>query len=111
MFRSKIDAAAESIGVDVSYSIDLGKARELCQTLKPAVILADLSDASFPSSDVARMARESVPFALLTGFASHTELKTLSAARDAGFGRVLSRSEFTVQLPALLSAALDRFAG
>ncbi len=105
MFRSKIDAAAENIGVDAFYGSDLGKARELCETLKPGVIIVDLSDANFPSLEVARTAREAAPAAILTGFASHVELKMLAAARDAGFGKVLSRSEFTAQLPALLAAA------
>jgi DNA-binding NarL/FixJ family response regulator len=107
MFRSKIEAAAANIGVEVFYSADISRARELCETLKPKVIIADLSDTSFSLVDVVQMVREAAPLATLTGFASHVELKTLKAARDAGFGKVLSRSEFTAQLPALLAAARD----
>ena len=32
------------------------------------------------------------------GFASHLDLKALRAAREAGFSKTLSRSEFTAQL-------------
>jgi len=36
------------------------------------------------------------------GFASHVDLKSLKAARAAGYDLTLSRSEFTAQLPDLL---------
>ena len=38
----------------------------------------------------------------MIGFASHVDLKSLKAARDAGYELTLSRSEFTAQLPDLL---------
>ena len=40
--------------------------------------------------------------ARLIGFASHVDLKALTAARNAGFDLTLSRSEFTARLAELL---------
>jgi DNA-binding NarL/FixJ family response regulator len=105
LFRSKIDAVAENVGFNVYYASELERAQELCQRLKPEIIIADLSDANFAAADVSRAARNTAPAATLVGFASHVELKALAAARDAGFSKVLSRSEFSAQLPALLAAA------
>jgi hypothetical protein len=48
--------------------------------------------------------RVAAPAARLIGFASHVDLKVLGAAREAGFGLTLSRSEFTQLLPELLKS-------
>jgi DNA-binding NarL/FixJ family response regulator len=101
-FRSKIDAVASALGADVAYASDLDAAARRCAELKPAVVFADLSDASFPALDTAERIRGAAPDTRLVGFASHVDLKPLKAARDAGFELTLSRSEFTARLGALL---------
>jgi DNA-binding NarL/FixJ family response regulator len=101
-FRSKIDAVASAVGADVAYASDLDAAARRCAELKPAVVFADLSDASFPALDTAERIRSAAPDARLVGFASHIDLKPLKAARDAGFELTLSRSEFTARLGDLL---------
>ncbi len=101
-FRSKIDAVASALGAAVTYASDLDGAVRRCTELKPAVVFADLSDASFPPLDTARRIRGAAPDARLVGFASHIDLKPLQAARDAGFELTLSRSEFTARLADLL---------
>ncbi len=101
-FRSKIDAVASAAGADVAYASDLDAAARRCAELKPAVVFADLSDASFPALDTAQCIRGAAPEARLVGFASHIDLKPLTAARDAGFELTLSRSEFTARLGDLL---------
>ena len=57
----------------------------------PAIIFADLSDANFPAENTARDLRAAAPDARLVGFASHVDLKSLAAARAAGFDLTLSR--------------------
>jgi DNA-binding NarL/FixJ family response regulator len=101
-FRSKIDAVASAVGADVAYASDLDAAARRCAELKPAVVFADLSDATFPALDTAQRIRGAAPDARLVGFASHIDLKPLKAARDAGFELTLSRSEFTARLGDLL---------
>ncbi len=101
-FRSKMDAVAAHAGVELAYASDLKSASARCAELKPAVVFADLSDDAFPAAATARAIRAAAPGAVLIGFASHVDLKSLNSAREAGFDRTISRSEFTSLLPDLL---------
>jgi glycine oxidase len=104
LFRSRIDAAAQAVGVEVAYASDLEQAARRCRELSPAAIFVDLSDAAFPASPVLnamRTATDALP-SQMVGFASHVDLKALSSAREAGFNVVVSRSEFTSRLAEFL---------
>ena len=101
-FRSKLDAVAESAGVDLFYASDLDAAERQCANQYPSLIFVDLSDAAFPAQTTAERLHAALPAARIVGFASHIDLKPLKAARDAGFASALSRSEFTAKLPELL---------
>ncbi|HEY6420071.1 MAG TPA: hypothetical protein VIX59_13795 [Candidatus Binataceae bacterium] len=101
-FRSKMDAVAAAVGAEIAYASTLDAAAKRCAELKPVLVFADLSDASFPALDTASRIRDAAPGARLVGFASHVDLKPLAAARAAGFELTLSRSEFTARLPDLL---------
>jgi DNA-binding NarL/FixJ family response regulator len=102
LFRSRIDATAQSLGNEVAYASDLEQALRRCTEIRPVIVLVDLSDAAFPPTDTCSKIRVVVPQARLVGFASHVDIKKLSAARSAGFDLTLSRSEFTSRLPELL---------
>jgi DNA-binding NarL/FixJ family response regulator len=101
-FRSKLDAVAESLGVEVRYASTLDAAARHCASRHPALVFADLSDAAFPAAETAARIRADAPGARIIGFASHVDLKSLKAAREAGFDLTLSRSEFTARLADLL---------
>jgi len=103
-FRTKIDASAQTLGVEVVYASNLEAARARCAELAPAIVFADLSDSAFPGGETAVTMRQAAPEAKLIGFASHVDLKALAAAREAGFDYVLSRQEFSAQLPELLKS-------
>lgn len=103
-FRTKIDASAQALGVEVVYASNLEAARARCAELAPAIVFADLSDSAFPGAETAVTMRQAAPKAKLIGFASHVDLKALAAAREAGFDYVLSRQEFSSRLPELLKA-------
>ncbi len=103
-FRSKIDAVASALGATVAYASSLDAATSRCAELKPDLVFADLSDATFPALETIEKIRAVVPNARVVGFASHVDLKPLSAAREAGFELTLSRSEFTARLPDLLKS-------
>ncbi len=102
LFRTRIETPAEALGLEVVYASSLEAARTRCAERAPALIVADLSDKNFPATETALAMREAAPGARLIGYASHVDLKPLAAARAAGFDRVLSRQEFTAQLPELL---------
>jgi len=101
-FRSKLDAVAESAGVELCYASDLEAAARQSLKRRPELVLVDLSDAAFPAAATAARLRAARPDSRIVGFASHVDLKPLRSARDAGFALALSRSEFTARLPELL---------
>lgn len=101
-FRAKIDAVAAAVGAEVEYASSLDACAARCAAVHPTIVLVDLSDPAFPAREALDAIRSAAPGAHAIGFASHVDLKTLKAARDAGFALTLSRSEFTSRLPELL---------
>jgi DNA-binding NarL/FixJ family response regulator len=101
-FRAKIDAVAAALGIEVEYASSLDAVAPRCAAIHPSIIFTDLSDATFPALETLKQIRVAAPSARVIGFASHVDLKSLKAARDAGYDLTLSRSEFTAQLPDLL---------
>ncbi|HYA35041.1 MAG TPA: hypothetical protein VEF03_05450 [Candidatus Binataceae bacterium] len=104
LFRSKLEASATATGIEIVYASDLDSAARRCVEIKPAVVFADLSESAFPPGATASAIRTAAPDARLIGFASHVDVKSLKAARDAGFDAALSRSELTSRLGELLRA-------
>jgi hypothetical protein len=107
IFRSKIDAVCESLGVEVAYISVPEALSARCTELKPSVVMVDLSERAFAPDWTMAKLRECAPGARVIGFASHVDLKSLAGAREAGFTRVLSRQEFAAQLPSLLHETQD----
>jgi DNA-binding NarL/FixJ family response regulator len=103
-FRSKVDAVAHTVGIEVACAGSLDEARARCADGLPAIIFVDLADPHFPARETAEAMRNAAPGVRLVGFASHVDLKALGAAKEAGFEMVLSRSEFTQRLPDLLKS-------
>ena len=101
-FRSKIDTVAAAVGAEVGYASTLDAVASRCAELKPSTVFTDLADDAFPALETLKQIRAAAPAARVIGFASHVDLKTLQAARDAGYELTLSRSEFTARLPDLL---------
>ncbi len=104
MFRSKIDASAQALGVEVAYVSSIELVAQRCTEIKPSVVFVDLSEQAFAPAQTMAVLHEAAPGARVIGFASHVDLKALAGAREAGFARVLSRQEFAAQIPALLAA-------
>jgi DNA-binding NarL/FixJ family response regulator len=105
-FRTKIDTVAAAVGASVEYVSSLDAVGSRCAAVNSTVIFVDLSDDAFPALDALKTIRATSPEARVIGFASHVDLKSLKAARDAGFELTLSRSEFTACLPDLLKGPL-----
>jgi DNA-binding NarL/FixJ family response regulator len=105
-FRAKIDAVASALGAEVEYASSLDTVAARISATHPSIIFTDLSDATFPALETLKQIRAAAPAARVIGFASHVDLKSLEAARDAGYDLTLSRSEFTAQLPDLLKGSV-----
>jgi DNA-binding NarL/FixJ family response regulator len=104
-FRAKIDAVASVVGAEVEYASSLDAVAARISATHPSIIFTDLSDATFPALETLKQIRAAAPAARVIGFASHVDLKSLKAAREAGYDLTLSRSEFTAQLPELLKGS------
>jgi DNA-binding NarL/FixJ family response regulator len=104
-FRAKIDAVASALGAEVEYASSLDAVTARISATQPSIIFTDLSDATFPALETLKQIRAAAPTARAIGFASHVDLKSLKAAREAGYDLTLSRSEFTAQLPDLLKSS------
>ncbi|MGH7907435.1 MAG: hypothetical protein ACREP6_12505 [Candidatus Binataceae bacterium] len=101
-FRSKLDAIAAQLGVEITYASSLEIASQRLRDSAPATVFVDLSDEAFPAAEAVETIKAAAPNTRVIGFASHVDMKALRGARDAGFSLTLSRSEFTVRLPELL---------
>jgi CheY-like chemotaxis protein len=96
LFWSKIQGAAKAAGITVMRTRD--------GAVPPGVrrVLVDLQAGSL-DPDACALAWKSAPHCpQLIAFASHVDVDAQARAREAGFDRVLSRSVFVRELPALL---------
>jgi CheY-like chemotaxis protein len=103
LFRSKIDDAARRAGVPLRVAKSMEQLDRHLGTSTPAVVLVDLEmDGLDAPGMLARLratpAGANVP---VIGFAGHTNVEVIHAARAAGV-QVMARSAFVAQLPALM---------
>lgn len=104
IFASRIRGAGSAAGVPTVTVSESGALLDRCREARPRVILLDL-DAR--SADVPALIRrlkadpEIAPVPVI-GFVSHVNRAAIDAAREAGADRILARSAFVRQLPALL---------
>ena len=97
LFWSRIQGAAQAAGVPV---------RRVDGPPVPGpvrLVLVDLSVKSLDPFACAESWKRAPEPPELIAFGSHVDLEALSRARKAGFDRVLTRSAFVRELPALLT--------
>jgi len=107
-FASKIRGTAEALGVAVSFPRHADGVREVIQRNPPALIICDLHSEKFDLLALAATLKadagtREIP---LIGFFSHVQTELQKAAEDAGFDRVMPRSLFTKNLPAILGGEI-----
>jgi PleD family two-component response regulator len=107
MFSSRISTAAKAAGVEVRFARSPEAVLAAAHESAPSLVILDLNGARMrPLDIVAALKREPALAAVPTlGFVSHVDASTIAAARDAGVDRVLARSAFVEQLPALIGAS------
>lgn len=102
-FASKIRAAAEALGVEISFPRSkealIEKARET------QLVLVDLHNQKLDAVALATDLKSDEQLARipLVGFFSHVEVELQRNARAAGFDHVMPRSAFARDLPRILS--------
>ncbi len=102
LFRSKIQAAAERLGVDARLLPRGTPLSQGARALGGGTVLADLSEAGVLDEIRAAKAAGGVR---IVGFLGHLEVGLARAASEAGADEVLSRGELTRRLDDVLRAA------
>jgi CheY-like chemotaxis protein len=105
LFRSKISTVAKALGVVVRAATTPEAAIERAAADKPTLVLLDLDgQRPAPFEVLERLAADPALKTLPTlGFVSHVHAHLVQHARELGIGRVLARSAFVAELPAILA--------
>ncbi|MGH7480755.1 MAG: response regulator [Longimicrobiales bacterium] len=108
MFASRIRGAAATAGAAVAFARTRQDALGRARAAHPRLILLDLDAVGVDPPELIRALKTdpgtgAVP---IVAFGAHVRGEALRAAREAGADRVLARSRFVQELPALLSGAV-----
>lgn len=112
MFKSRIGEAARAAGIAV-HAAPRGRLVDTCRESGARLVIADLDDRgrdALPELAALR-AEPALASVRVVGFLSHVDAARAVAAREAGLERVMARSAFVKELPALLAAVADGEAG
>jgi CheY-like chemotaxis protein len=103
MFTVKIQDAAKRAGVETVFVTSQEKA--LAQAREnPSLVILDLNYAAVEPLDLIRKLKhdEATRNIHMLSFVSHVQTDLIQAARDNGCDRVMARSAFSQNLPAIL---------
>jgi DNA-binding NarL/FixJ family response regulator len=102
VFRSKIHAAADRLGVDVRLAPRGTPLADAARELGEGTLIADLGEAGV--LEQIRLAKAASRVRVV-GFLGHLEADLARAASEAGVDEVLSRGQFVQRLDDLLRGA------
>jgi len=107
-FASKIRAASEAVGVEISFPRSKDAVIEKAREAKPDLILVDLHNQRFDSVELATELKsdEQLRAIPLLGFFSHVQTELQRNAVAAGYDQVLPRSVFSKDLGQILTGVL-----
>jgi len=103
MFLSRIREAAKASGIEVRAARRLPELLAACRPA-PRAVFVDLDRPQLPVEEALAAFKADTDLASVpvVGFVSHVQADRAQAARNAGCTRVLARSAFVRELPALL---------
>ena len=105
-FRSKLESAANAVGVPLHLSAD-GSTFATAHRARPIdLILIDLNLTGQDAVVIAQALRTTAPQVPVVAFFSHVQTDLEQRAKDAGCAMVLPRSVFVRRLPELLAGSL-----
>jgi PleD family two-component response regulator len=107
MLSSRVSTAAKAVGATIRFTRSPDAVLSAARAATPSLVILDLNSARVRPLEVVAALRADPALAAVrtVGFVSHVDTATIEAARQAGVGRVLSRSAFVEQLPDLLAGA------
>ena len=104
LFQSRIAAAVARLGHEAAVA-DSAATLAAAIAAGPALAIIDLHDRNLDALAAVRSA--SAAGVRVLAFGRHTEPGTLRAARDAGAGLVVPRSQLSQELPQLVESMLS----
>ena len=104
MFAGRIRGTAETAGTSVRIARSAGDVVDAVRA-GARLVLLDLDARALDAPALIRTLRsdDETRLAHIVAFVAHTRADAIQAARDAGADRVLARSAFVRELPALLA--------
>src|SRR3954453_4478520 len=104
MFTVKIQDAAKRAGIEAVFVTSQEKMIAQAQE-NPTLVVLDLNYAGVEPVDLIRKLKQEETTAKIQilGFVSHVQTDLIQAARESGCDRVMARSAFSQNLPAILA--------
>ncbi|NGZ60740.1 MAG: hypothetical protein CV081_09600 [Nitrospira sp. LK265] len=104
-FASKIREAAKASGVDVEFIKSEFDLHGFNPSEPPSLVIVDLANKNIAPIDIIRLIKSSDKFgkAPVIGYLPHVAKELASRALDAGYDRVLPRSQLSRELGDMLS--------
>jgi thioredoxin len=103
LFRSKIDAAAHRLGVEIAHAPREGALAAAVEARRPSLLLADLSQPG--ALDALRDVRALAAPPRIVGYLGHLSTDLMDQARALGVDEVLTRGQLAGSLDRVLSSA------
>lgn len=108
-FTSKVTGTAQALGLRVLAAGSVVAAESHIREHAPRTVFVDLSAGDLASSETIVKLREAAgPGVTFLAFGSHVDTNALASAARAGCDPVLPRSNFSAELPVLLTKYLTR---
>ncbi len=109
LFRSKIDAAAQRLGVAIRVASRATPLSQAMRELGPGTVLADLGEPGV--LDEVRAAKAAGAPVRVVGFLGHLQAELARAAEAAGVDEVLTRGQLVQRLDEVLASGPPASAG
>ena len=104
IFSTKITSTAKALGVEVRVVRTADALAQRIEAGEAALVLIDLNANGDDPLEAVRVTRRAANPPRTICYLSHGQTELAEQARQAGAGEVMSRSEFTAKLPALLQS-------
>src|SRR5262249_33204495 len=107
MFSMKLSTAAKALQRPLAFERSAANVVERVRTDRPSLVIFDLNSVKLRPLDAIRAIKGDPELQAVRtlGYASHVDLMTINAARQAGIDEVLAHSAFTDRLGDILSSA------
>jgi DNA-binding response OmpR family regulator len=106
VFVPRVQAAARAVGGDVRLARSVDAFREAFRQTEPALVLVDLEgDRSTWMGVLEHVGRSEKSGARLVAFGPHEDLDAMETARRLGCDPVLTKGQFSRDLPGLVAEA------